>query len=71
MVCDKIFPIKAVICIFTFCVCSGQNMLCHLISEEEGSVSHAAVKHAGSSPKQYQSEALQKVWESLYTALAY
>ncbi|XP_067250997.1 Fanconi anemia group C protein isoform X1 [Chanodichthys erythropterus] len=38
-----------------------KNMLCHLISEEEGSVAHATVKHAGSSPKRYHSEALQKV----------
>ncbi|XP_077079390.1 Fanconi anemia group C protein [Siphateles boraxobius] len=38
-----------------------KNMLCHLISEQEGSVSHATVKHAGSSPKRYHSEALQKV----------
>lgn len=43
------------------CVCSGQNMLCHLVSDEEGSVAHATVKHAGLTPKQYHSEALQKV----------
>ncbi|KAF4109863.1 Fanconi anemia group C protein [Onychostoma macrolepis] len=38
-----------------------KNMLCHLISEEEGSVAHATVKHAGLTPKRYHSEALQKV----------
>ncbi|XP_016323970.1 Fanconi anemia group C protein-like isoform X2 [Sinocyclocheilus anshuiensis] len=39
----------------------SNNMLCHLISEEEGSVAHATVKHAGLTPKRYHSEALQKV----------
>uniref|UniRef100_A0A671L8F0 Fanconi anemia group C protein-like n=1 Tax=Sinocyclocheilus anshuiensis TaxID=1608454 RepID=A0A671L8F0_9TELE len=38
-----------------------KNLLCHLISEEEGSVAHATVKHAGLTPKRYHSEALQKV----------
>ncbi|RXN18412.1 Fanconi anemia group C -like isoform X2 [Labeo rohita] len=38
-----------------------KNMLCHLVSDEEGSVAHATVKHAGLTPKQYHSEALQKV----------
>ncbi|XP_043103433.1 Fanconi anemia group C protein isoform X2 [Puntigrus tetrazona] len=38
-----------------------KNMLCHLISEEEGSVAYATVKHAGSTPKRYHSEALQKI----------
>lgn len=38
-----------------------KNMLCHLISEEEGSVAHATVKHAGSTPMRYHTEALQKV----------
>ncbi|TRY86526.1 hypothetical protein DNTS_010145 [Danionella cerebrum] len=38
-----------------------KNILCHLISEEEGGVAHATVKHAGSTPKQYHTEALQKV----------
>ncbi|KAL1269758.1 hypothetical protein QQF64_032047, partial [Cirrhinus molitorella] len=38
-----------------------KNMLCHLVSDEEGSVAHATVKHAGLTPKRYHSEALQKV----------
>ncbi|XP_051509287.1 Fanconi anemia group C protein isoform X2 [Myxocyprinus asiaticus] len=38
-----------------------KNLLCHLISEEEGSVAHATGKHAGSAPKQYYEEALEKV----------
>ncbi|XP_016372428.1 Fanconi anemia group C protein-like isoform X1 [Sinocyclocheilus rhinocerous] len=38
-----------------------KSLLCHLISEEEGSVAHATVKHAGLTPKRYHSEALQKV----------
>ncbi|XP_051950028.1 Fanconi anemia group C protein [Xyrauchen texanus] len=38
-----------------------KNMLCHLISEEEGSVAHATGKHAGTTPKQYCEEALEKV----------
>uniref|UniRef100_A0A8C1Z0V4 FA complementation group C n=1 Tax=Cyprinus carpio TaxID=7962 RepID=A0A8C1Z0V4_CYPCA len=38
-----------------------KDMLCHLISEEEGSVAHTTVKHAGVTPKRYHSEALQKV----------
>ncbi|XP_026125848.1 Fanconi anemia group C protein [Carassius auratus] len=38
-----------------------KNMFCHLISEEEGSVAHATVKHAGLTPKRYHSEALQKL----------
>lgn len=43
------------------CLFSGQNLLCHLISEEEGSVAHAAVKHAGISPERYHMDALEKV----------
>uniref|UniRef100_A0A8C2Q8P4 FA complementation group C n=1 Tax=Cyprinus carpio TaxID=7962 RepID=A0A8C2Q8P4_CYPCA len=38
-----------------------KDMLCHLISVEEGSVAHTTVKHAGVTPKRYHSEALQKV----------
>ncbi|KAI7797725.1 Fanconi anemia group C protein [Triplophysa rosa] len=38
-----------------------KNLLCHLISEEEGSVAHAMVKHAGISPERYHMDALEKV----------
>ncbi|XP_073674790.1 Fanconi anemia group C protein [Garra rufa] len=38
-----------------------KNLFCHLVSDEEGSVAHATVKHAGLTPKRYHLEALQKV----------
>ncbi len=36
-------------------------MLCHLISEEEGSVAHATVKHAGLTPKRYHSRLFRRL----------
>uniref|UniRef100_A0AAR2KDE2 FA complementation group C n=1 Tax=Pygocentrus nattereri TaxID=42514 RepID=A0AAR2KDE2_PYGNA len=38
-----------------------RNLLCHLTSEEEGSVVHALEKHSGSIPQQYYSETLKKM----------
>ncbi|XP_065103280.1 Fanconi anemia group C protein [Paramisgurnus dabryanus] len=38
-----------------------KSLLCHLISDEEGSVDHATVKHAGLTPQQYHLDALEKV----------
>lgn len=38
-----------------------KNLLCHLISEKEGSVAHATVKHAGITPERYHMDALEKV----------
>ncbi|XP_072537048.1 Fanconi anemia group C protein isoform X2 [Salminus brasiliensis] len=38
-----------------------QNLLCHLTSEEEGSVVYALKKHSGSIPQQYYSETFKKM----------
>ncbi|XP_036434256.1 Fanconi anemia group C protein [Colossoma macropomum] len=38
-----------------------RNLLCHLTSEEEGSVVHALEKQSGSIPQQYYSETLKKM----------
>ncbi|KAI4895861.1 hypothetical protein NFI96_021428, partial [Prochilodus magdalenae] len=38
----------------------SQNLLCHLTSEEEGSVAHALERQFGATPQQYYSETLKK-----------
>ncbi|XP_066499691.1 Fanconi anemia group C protein [Hoplias malabaricus] len=38
-----------------------QSLLCHLTSEEEGSVVHALEKHSGSIPQQYYSQTLKNM----------